>query len=94
MHIWTTEELVRASRDGREEMDIKQLAKDFGICPFDLFRQAYGAWFQDGPNDEVVGHYLEAYVEEGALPHWVELYAEALVNNGGRFVPAPMQAVA
>ena len=94
MKVWTTEQLVCAAYGGKTEMDLKRFAEELGICPLDLFRQAYSTWFQDGPNDELVGHYFENYVGEGVMPHWVRLYIEALSEKGGRFVPAPMQAVA
>ena len=95
MKIWNSDELIRAVKGGSPDVNLEQIAQKLGICQFDLFRQAYSAWCQDGPNDELVGHFFMNYVEHGDMPHWVSLYAEAMdAPADTRVSPAPMRAVA
>ena len=75
-------------------MDLEKIAKKLGICQFDLFRQAYAAWYQDGPQDELVGRYFMNYMESGDMPHWVRLFAESVGKGPFSVRPAPMKAVA
>ena len=76
-------------------MNLEQVARNLGICQFDLFRQAYAAWYQDGPNDELVGHFFMNYLDHGEMPRWVHLFAEAMARHAPESSqPATMQAVA
>ena len=95
MKVWSSEELIRAARGGSPEVNLEQTAQKLGICQFDLFRQAYSAWYQDGPNDELVGQYFMSYMDHGDMPCWVRLYAEVVqgIRAAGDLVMS-MRAVA
>ncbi len=92
--IWNSSDLVRASNGYTPEIDLLTVSELLGICQFDLFRQAYTAWFQDTPNDELVGQYFTAYVDEGAVPCWVRLYAQAMVQRSPASASELIPAVA
>ena len=95
MKIWNSDELIRAARGGSPDVNLEQVAQKLGICQFDLFRQAYSAWYQDGPNDELVGQFFMNYMDNGDMPHWVSLYAGAADAPAGSQVnAAPLRAVA
>lgn len=95
MDTWNSDELIHAAIGGSPNVDLEQVARNLGICQFDLFRQAYSAWHQDGPNDERVGHYFMNYLHHGDMPHWVRLFAEAMHHRSGTSErPLAMQAVA
>ena len=70
-------------------MKIKQVADMMGICEFDLFRQAYAAWYQCTADDEIVGEYFMDYTAKGVTPLWVNLYVKAILESSD-----PVQAVA
>ena len=75
-------------------MNLEKIAQQLGICQFDLFRQAYSAWYQDGPNDELVGQYFMNYVDQGDMPRWVRLYAQMMGERTASARVIPMKAVA
>lgn len=95
MHVWSSEELIQAAAGDAATVDLQAAANRLGICQFDLFRQAYGTWHDDGPNDELVGRYFEAYAVDGSVPWWVRLHAEAAIAEPVRrpFFPV-LRAVA
>ena len=70
-------------------MKIKQVAAMLGVCEFDVFRQAFAAWYEGHADDETVGKHFMDYADEGVSPLWVNQYVKAVL-----WTSEPVAAVA